>query len=439
MRRLMMQLFATVFGLSVCSGVTLHAQTTEWTRSLEMGESTLGRGVSVDGLGNVYLTGSFYLNADPNTRTWEAFVSKYDAAGNQVWVRELGSNDQQDGSFEVSADSLGNVFIATEGGARLAMYDSSGDLAWVRPVPAMGAPHSVSNSVSADGLGNAYICGPGGQDANLAKYDATGNLLWARRFGTTQAENAYAVSADSLGNSFVTGYTRGDLGGPNPGEADAFLSKYDPAGNQLWLRQFGTIGSEGGSAVAADALGNVYVAGFSDGSLDGPNAGGYDVFVRKYDGSGSLLWGRQLGSSNDDGCCAGGVVGVDTLGLAADGLGNIYLAGWTDGDLGGPDPGDETDAFVAKYDADGKLHWVEQFGTGALASDVSADGLGNIYISGVLDPTRLSAFIAKFRDNKVVPEPTSAALGLLALAFGSFGARGVSCRRFSARQSPRSR
>jgi hypothetical protein len=397
-RRTAKHLLAATCGLAIWSGATARAQTLEWTQSLEIGEATLGRGVSTDQLGSVYFAGTFYHNADPNARNWDAFVSKYNAAGNQVWVRQLGSSDQQDGSFEVSADTLGNVFIATEGGARLAKYDSSGNLAWVRQVPEIS---TIARSVSADGLGNAYICGTGFQDANLAKYDATGNLLWARRFGTTKADGAYSVSADSLGNAYVAGYTWGDLGGPNAGEADAFLTKYDPAGNQMWLRQFGTAATDGITAVSADALGNVFSVGFTYGSLDGPNAGGGDLFVRKYDGSGSLLWNRQLGSTLDDGCCTHGTIGSETPSAAADGMGNIYLTGFTEGDLGGVTAAGNLNPFVAKYDAAGNLRWVKQFGTDGAGTGVSTDGFGNVYVSNTNTNLQF-ADIVKIRDDAPV-------------------------------------
>jgi hypothetical protein len=35
------------------------------------------------------------------------------------------------------------------------------------------------------------------------------------------------------------------------------------------------------AGVSADGLGNVYTSGFTEGSLDGPNAGDYEAFVAK--------------------------------------------------------------------------------------------------------------------------------------------------------------
>ena len=47
------------------------------------------------------------------------------------------------------------------------------------------------------------------------------------------------MSADGLGNVYISGYTRGSLGGPNAGGTDAFVSKYDAAGNFQWIAAVG--------------------------------------------------------------------------------------------------------------------------------------------------------------------------------------------------------
>ena len=69
--------------------------------------------------------------------------------------------------------------------------------------------------------------------------------------------------------------------------------------------------------------------------------GATDVFLSKYDASGTLLWIEQLGSSSWDGA-------VERV--SADGQGNVYISGSTGGSLGGV-IGGEADAFVAKFNS----------------------------------------------------------------------------------------
>jgi len=83
---------------------------------------------------------------------------------------------------------------------------------------------------------------------------------------------------------YVTGWTTGDLGGTSAGGSDVFLAKYDVNGNLLWTCQLGTSGWENATGVAADAIGNVFISGDSNGSLAGPGSTG--AYVAKYDQQG---------------------------------------------------------------------------------------------------------------------------------------------------------
>jgi hypothetical protein len=201
--------------------------------------------------------------------------------------------------------------------------------------------------------------------------------------------------------------TEGDLGGSNQGGFDVSLRKLDPAGNLVWTKQFGTSGDDRSRSLSTDPMGNVYTAGFTTGSLGGLNAGAYDAFVSKHDASGNFLWARQLGTSHDEGCCVLGNPDSNTVSVATDNLGNLYLGSFTKGSFGPASGAGEP--FVAKYDATGNLHWIEQFaiGTSQVANSVSPDGLGNVYVSLLVRPTGNvigggPALIAKFRDDESV-------------------------------------
>ena len=69
--------------------------------------------------------------------------------------------------------------------------------------------------------------------------------------------------------------------------------------------------------------------------------------------------------------------------VATDADGNVYVAGQTEGALGGRDKGDG-DAFVIKFDGDGHRLWARQPGTslGDGANGVATDMDGNVYIAG---------------------------------------------------------
>jgi hypothetical protein len=375
-----------------------HAQTLEWVRQFGTEKDEAGNGVSADGLGNVYVAGvqTGYFTSDPNDLPLsKAFVNKYDAVGSLQWTR-TSTADSPDGAYGVSADGMGNVYISGNSGGVgpllgsrdvfVSKYDLSGNLLWRST-----SPLAASTGVSADGLESVYIAGWtwGPDDLQhpfVSKYSTEGNIEWTRHFGTTKRDYANAVSADGLGNVYVAGATNGNLAGPNTGGSDAFLSKFDAAGNHLWSKQFGASSNQNFSYVSADRLGNVFVSGSSDVSLGQPA----QFYIRKFDAAGDLQWTTPFGDITDF-----------LTGVSADGLGNAYLTGDLLNDAG------DLDVFVTKYDVQGAPVWTRQLGSNDYehGGGVSADGLGNVYVAGrtrgdLQTPNAgdEDAFLAKFYD-----------------------------------------
>ncbi|MFO0954535.1 MAG: hypothetical protein U0835_25915 [Isosphaeraceae bacterium] len=175
-------------------------------------------------------------------------------------------------------------------------------------------------------------------DNYVRKYDGSGNLLWTRQFGSAFDDYAYDVATDASGV-----YVVGEAGGTLPGQVssggyfDAYVRKYDGSGNLLWTRQFGCAFDDGAYGVAADASG-VYVVGAIWGVPPGHMwSEALDDFVRKYDGSGNLLWTREFGSGGGDSDTA--VAAVPS---------GVYVVGITDGALPGQVWSGNNDAFLVK-------------------------------------------------------------------------------------------
>ncbi len=398
---------------------------TLWTEQLGTSNDDVSQSVSADGLGNVYISGYTSGTLEgTNAGLKDAFVSKYNSSGALLWSEQLGTSSNEK-SWDVSADGLGNVYISGETGGDLqgtnaggsdafvSKYNSSGTLLWTKQLGTSSFDYSYG--VSADGLGNVYISGEtdgdlegsnaGSTDAFVSKYNASGTLLWTKQLGTGSAERSWDVSADGLGNVYISGFTQGNLDGTSAGGFDAFVSKYNSGGTLLWTEQLGTSSTDVSLGVSADGLGNVYISGITQGSLNGTNAGLNDTFVSKYNSNGTLLWTKQLGTSSSD----------YSWDVSADGLGSVYISGYTSGSLEGTNAGG-LDAFVSKYNSSGTLLWVEQFGTNTSDASygVSADGLGGVYISGEtygdLDGTNAGgadAFVVRITDNPFLVNTTS--------------------------------
>ncbi|MBI5189737.1 MAG: SBBP repeat-containing protein [Nitrospirae bacterium] len=284
-----------------------------------------------------------------NNYTLEGFSGSYSIIGwlrpriNTLWTRQI----KMSGSWMdtrvagVATDASGNVYTA--------------GLTWGR-------------------LDDGYV-NAGRSDCFVVKYGPDGVKQWTRQFGTSTDDWASGVAVDGSGDVYVSGFTWGGLHDQtSAGWCDLFVIKYNSAGVRQWTRQRGTSTSEAAMCVSVDASGNVYVAGHTYGSLDGKaNAGGADIFIVMYDTFGVYKGTSQLGTANND----------YAYGVSADTTGNVYVAGFTDGNLYGTNAGG-TDLFVAMYDSEGGLQWKKQLGTSANdeAYGVAVDNSGYVYAAG---------------------------------------------------------
>ncbi|MDM0115177.1 SBBP repeat-containing protein [Variovorax sp. J22R133] len=266
----------------------------------------------------------------------------------------------------------------------------------IREDGAVGLVRDAALAVATDPSGNVVIGGHTegvfnapenrvGIDPFIAKYSAGGSLLWVRQVfdhGALSGEYAIrGVATDSAGNIYGVGDTVGALpGNTSAGGRDIIVVKYDPAGNPLWQRQFGSdANNDSGNAIAVDASGSAFVVGNSGGQLPGqaPNQG-LDFYIAKLDTNGNLLWIRQSGTSSGTSDSANGV----TL----DAAGNAYMTGRVGHNYGSsPRRNLNTDAYVAKYDTSGNQVWFSRVAgehhDEGFAIAAAADG-NSIYLTG---------------------------------------------------------
>lgn len=334
----------------------------------------------------------------------DLYLAKYSANGSRAWIRQFGTSGQ-DYAYGIATDSGGNSYVVGTtdsdldgagsqvfgGGsdAFLVKYDAAGALVWIRQLG--NVDYEEARGVAVDGSDNVYITGStsgdidnvgspvsaGAANVFLAKYDASGTLQWVRQFGSATEEKAYGIAVSGA-NVYLTGYTYGDLDGAGPGGSayiDIFLASYDTSGNQQWISQVGSNLIDAGFRLAVDGGGNIYVTGYTTGDLDGAgagtNAGGYDMFVARFNASGTLTRVTQIGTAaNDFGS-----------GIAVDGAGTAYLAGYA---WANP-PADYGDLQTIRINADGTIAWTRNLATpytdGAFGLDIALRG-NDIYVAG---------------------------------------------------------
>jgi hypothetical protein len=213
------------------------------------------------------------------------------------------------------------------------------------------------------------------------KYDSSGTKQWTRQFGSPDPNDSdigHDLAVDASGDVYIVGITDGDLDGyANNGHNDAFLVKYNSDGVRQWTELIGTSSYENLEGIAIDTNGYIYIAGHSGGDLDGNvNAGHADIFLVKYNPSGTRLWTKQIGTEEID----------RAYDVATDVNGNVYVAGYTKGDLAANSFNNYSEMILIKYTSAGVMQWANQRATysydGGFARGVKVDADGNIYIIG---------------------------------------------------------
>ncbi len=248
----------------------------------------------------------------------------------------------------------------------------------------------------------------GSDDAFISKRTSTGALEWTRVVGTSTYDDARATAWDTAGHAYTAGFTWGSLPTfTNAGGADLFLARYDASGTQTLLRQWGTGGNDLAYDMEVDVSGNIYLTGYTTGNLGGETNNGFeDAFLTKLDSSGNVLWTRLFG----------GTGGEVSNALALDAAGQVWIGGSSsalpEGDV---DPGSiPSDAFLALYDSAGTLlgtRWWSTTGNDVITGLAAAPD-GSVSASGYTQGT-LGAATAGGYDAfavSLVPEPTSALL-----------------------------
>ena len=346
-------------------------------------------------------TGRTHGGLDGNTPIGgnDIFLTKYNSSGTKQWTKLHGSSlSYSDWGDAIATDTSGNIFITgdtigdlggnTNQGTRdmfLVKYNSSGTRLWTNLLGT--TDEDWGYGVDTDSSGNIYVTGHsfgdfdgisnlGSSAAFLVKYDSSGTKQWTKLLDSSSSEAAKGVIVDSSDNIYITGAAFDDLDGiTNQGGNDIFLVKYDSSGTKLWTRLLGSSVKDYGWNITVDSSDNLYITGYTDGNIDGnTNQGDEDIFLAKYDSSGNYQWTKQLGTSGDE----------RGQGVATDSSGNIYVSGYTWGNLDGNINQGIIDVFLVKYNSSGINQWTEQFGTSSddRGTEVATDSSGNIYVTG---------------------------------------------------------
>jgi hypothetical protein len=319
------------------------------------GQTNIGRALEVDGLGNVYVTGTLSYESH------DIGLLKYAPDGQLLWAARFdGRLRRDDGASSMALDSQGNVYVAGAAHnaytgassssvpmAFLIKYDGEGRVLWHRSGGIYASYGGNATAVKVDESGNPCITGQENQKMFARKYSSTGEELWSTAYSLNYG-TGYGLAINSSGEVYVVA-TIGVSG-----YAVFGTFKYGSNGQQLWSAFHGGGSNHRAFAIALDRENNVYVVGDRGWSQS--------MVTVKYNDSGQQQWARLYPYPPSG--------GLPPQSIFVDALGYVYSSAFA----------------TIKYSPAGEQLWVAGINrpdngtTRVRASFV--DGFGNVYATG---------------------------------------------------------
>ena len=416
-------LLLSVIHFLICG--TAYSQSFNWVRQFGGPGNEHGHALAIDHSGNIILTGdmSDTCHFDSYTlipQTVDMYIAKFDSSGNALWAKKITGPGFGD-AFDVKTDSAGNIYVCgtfestltigssmlTSNGsfdAFIVKLDQGGNTLFALNIG--GVAFDAASSIDVDDSGNCYTLGTfkqtvvigsqaltsaGGSDVFVAKISPSGNILWAKSDGGTQEDYTGEIKQRQgelvIAGTFQNTASFSSTTITSSGAQDIFLAKYDTSGTLLWVHAYGgnSANGENLNSISIDDHRNIFGCGNYDayttlGSFNLTSAGGQDAFFTRLDQSGNVLWASH-----------GGGIGFDAaLDGALDAENNYYVTGQftalaTFGSHTLNSSGTlDGDIFILKCDSTGNLIGIEQAGgaDGNDAGQAVAMAGRKIYLSG---------------------------------------------------------
>jgi len=318
------------------------------------------------------------------------FVTAFDREGDLAWEHVIDSPGtdsvdavaSHDGIVYAAGHTSGALASFTQGGQRdlflarltdtVEILDQQGDERPQRPRRLLvGADEIVVAGMEDIYVPTNYV--ESWQDPMLVRWNRDGSLLARTSYQTwdTSAEDWFDAIVPAGDGDVIASGTSNAL--PDRG---AFVTRIGPDGTRRWTTQLSPAPIDNVAALLPGSEGRVLAIGSTSVALAGSSAGGQDVYLAEIDvADGELLAAAQVGSSDAD--------WVTDATMLADGT--IAIAGET---LGALVPGADTpvglDLFVLVLGADGTPLAGWQGGTESdeHPSAVISDSCGQIYLGG---------------------------------------------------------
>ncbi len=341
-------IYLCIFVILVISTSVFAQPATLWTQTYGGSDDDVGYCVQKTNDGGYIIAGS---TKSFGAGDYDVYLIKTDATGTQEWYKTFGGS-AADVGYSVQATSDGGYIIVGEtwsfGAGSYDVYliktDAAGNEEWSQTFGGTDYDKGRFIQITSDGgfiiVGRTWSYGAGEYDVWLIKTDASGNMEWDQTFGGTgfeygkdvqQAsdggyvvaggnssnatgdESVYIVKTDESGNEessqimsispgvFAASVTSSESGGyvflgtssPGYGTGSTYLVQTDANCNVQSTQTYTHAGGESVGAECWSARG-IVTLGSVIGQVD------VDALVRKTDASGNTEWTQTYGGSGDD-------------------------------------------------------------------------------------------------------------------------------------------
>ena len=213
----------------------------------------------------------------------------------------------------------------------------------------------------------------------------SGKCIWAKNAGGEGSSGDYSTIALDNQNNVVVAGIAGTIMDFDNGvrftseKGGMYIAKYSNNGELIWAKSPNGEGEIQG--VGADANGNIFIGGYfvSKISVDDITLHSYseqkgDAFIAKYSSTGQAIWAKSFGGEG------GEIASGET-----DPSGNVYLAGMFLSKTIATEKVTLTNnglmnAFIAKFDNDGKLIWAKSAGGNNGDGPATATQIGRAHV-----------------------------------------------------------
>ncbi|MDG1333339.1 MAG: T9SS type A sorting domain-containing protein [Crocinitomicaceae bacterium] len=312
------------------------------------------------------------------------------------WQKSVGAKGE-DALNDMVKDVEGNVYVSgsiqTLGSQTkdvlVSKYSPQGHEIWSKIIGKSGDDRGIALELlnntlfvlcSSNSSAAPFLANSGQEDIVLLQLNLDGQLQSSSRFGGNFADIPTDISKTTDGQLLISAHSRsteGDLDS-NKGQSDIWALRVDASGSLLWKKNFGGSDEDYSSKIIALPNGEIVVSGHSS-SFDGDimmNYGDFDLSLFKLSPSGDILWEQNYG----------GLQAEFAVDLLIKDNASIILAGNTQSlsyDIS--KNAGFSDAWVIEVDAaNGGILWEETHGSeyGDYASALSIDESNQLFLMG---------------------------------------------------------